>query len=86
MHEIEPRLWWNGERGVARADGVEVRLRESPLHARLLQLDFAPALDTAELQEQGSARRDMYPAEIVAALALLAAVSRAARAALGGTP
>jgi len=83
LQEISPRLWWDGSRGLLRADGVSVELSVAPAIApHLIGLDYAPTLRTFGVRESANAWRDMTREEIERAKALLDRVAQAARGAL----
>jgi hypothetical protein len=79
------RLWWSADRGrgIARYDGVEVRLRTRPPvlmgTARLIEIDYSPAIGCLYVQEATCARRDMQPGEAAECREYLRAVSEDAR-------
>jgi len=79
------RLWWSADkgRGIARHDGVEVRLRQRPpvlLGAmRIIEIEYSPAIACMYVQEATGARRDMQTGEAAECLSYLRAVSDEAR-------
>ena len=78
------RLWWcaSSGRGIARHDGVEVRLRTRPpvlRGSRVVELEYLPALSCMYVQEAVGQRRDMQTGEAAECLAYLRAVSDEAR-------
>jgi hypothetical protein len=83
IQEITPRLWWDGQHGLARADGVEVELTAPPpIASNVIGVDFAPTLRTFGLRESACAWRDMTRDEIERCRELLDRIARAAHAAL----
>lgn len=61
------RLYWDGHKGVARHDGVEVILHEMPYVGTCIgaidAIEYAPGLHVYEIQPRGDRRRDMSDAE-----------------------
>lgn len=57
------RLWWDGDHGLARHDGVTVDLGHLPSIAGLPQhlraIDFAPAMRVCMVRESAQAWREM---------------------------
>jgi hypothetical protein len=86
--EIITRLWWDGRRGIAQHGGVTVDLHEAPHIGvdRLTEIDFAPALHTAQLRVASDARREMEANECHADTAMLERISKAAHAAESESP
>ena len=65
------RLYWVGMRGVARANGVEVRLTTPPaIGTDMEAMDYAPG-EVALVMPRRQGWRDMTPDEIAAARRLL---------------
>lgn len=84
VSDIVPRLWFNGQRGIAHHAGVSVELHVAPVIGRAIvvqEIDFAPSLRVSQLRESGQAWRDMTCAERAIALALLVRISDAAHGA-----
>jgi hypothetical protein len=83
LHPV--RLWWSADRGrgIARHDGVHVELRARPRvllnTARLIELEYSPAIGVLYVQEATGARRDMQTGEAAECLAYLRAVAADAR-------
>lgn len=76
------RLYWDGHHGAAR-NGNDTRiLIEPPLLAgaanatELEEIDYAPEVDVAQVRERDRDWREMTPAEVAAAEALLASLPR----------
>ena len=86
MHRTRLRWCADRGRGVAIYEGVSVELRTRPpvlLHtARLIEIEYSPAIGCLYVQEASGARRDMQPGEMAECLAYLRRVSEAARMAV----
>lgn len=60
-------LWWDGQKGRAKHDGVEVYLRRAPVIGRIRadRVEFDPALGIFDIADSpAQPRRDMLPDEI----------------------
>ena len=81
----QTRLYWDGRRGVAKADGVSVDLHAAPeVLGRPVEIDFAPEARVAEMRPRHcDPRRDMTPDEAAAVIAWLMRMTLAAKAAIG---
>ncbi len=70
------RLWWSGTKGLAKKWGRQVHLTAAPTlpgcqFLRPCFVDYAPEMNTAEIQEVGMSQRAMTDAEIMGAEELL---------------
>ena len=61
-HLHPTRLEWDGRRGMARHDGVQVELRSAPL--RFAEVHYTPGIQYDVRDNGASARREMTQAEI----------------------
>ena len=83
LHRTRLRWCAASGHGVAVHDGVMVELRQRPPvllgSARLIEIEYSPAIGVLYVQEATGARRDMQTGEAAECLAYLRAVSDEAR-------
>lgn len=83
LHRTRLRWCAASGQGVAVHDGVTVELRRRPPvlqgSARLIEIEYSPAIGVLYVQEATGARRDMQTGEAAECLAYLRAVSDEAR-------
>ena len=73
------RLYWDGHRGAARHGDDTRILVEAPVlpgSGELEEIDYAPEVDVAQVREPEGDWREMTPAEVAAADALLLTLSQ----------
>jgi hypothetical protein len=79
-------IWWDGQKGRAKHDGVEAKLRHAPVLGALTvdRTEFNPALHIYTVAERAcDPRRDMTPDEIEEAHLWLLRMSGALRQVIG---
>ena len=79
--DIHPRIWWDGTRGALQSATVRITLEQSPRIGALTyhEIDFCPSLNCSEVRERAvDRRRDMEPAEVMAAMLLIEFVAAGA--------
>jgi hypothetical protein len=79
-------LWWDGQKGWAKHDGVDVRLARAPVLGRLVvdRMEFNPAVSVCWIAERAcDSRRDMSPDEREDAALWLLRMSSAVRQVVG---
>lgn len=83
LHRTRLRWCSASGTGVAIHDGVHVELRSRPRvllnTARLIEIEYSPAIGVLYVQEATGARRDMQTGEAAECLAYLRAISEATR-------
>jgi hypothetical protein len=79
------RLEWDGRRGFARHDGVEIVLRDAP-SKQWAEVHFTPGIQAEVRERSCDARRDMVAAEIRSATRWLEHMAYAARSSIGEVP
>ena len=77
------RLEWDGRKGLARHDGVQIQLHHAPGGGHLAEVHYTPGLQAEVRDRCCDARRDMTPDEIHAAQRWLANMALLAREAVG---
>jgi hypothetical protein len=75
-------LFWDGRRGCARSDGVDVQLTQCPLARPVIEVDYVPAVRLFRIRESAHGWRDMEAAERERCASLLQRVATAAKSAL----
>jgi hypothetical protein len=79
-------LCWDGQKGYAKHDGVEVTLARSPVIGKVIvdRIEYLPTLGIAWLAERAcDARRDMVPDEMEDAALWLLRMSSSVRQVVG---
>lgn len=79
-------LCWDGQKGYAKHDGVDVRLARAPVLGRTVvdRIEYSPAIAVAWIAERAcDARRDMTPDEMEDAALWLLRMSSAVRQVVG---
>lgn len=79
-------LCWDGQKGYAKHDGVDVKLARSPVLGRVVidRIEYNPALSIFWLAERAcDPRRDMSPDEVEDAALWLLRMSSAVRQVVG---
>jgi hypothetical protein len=76
------RLAWDGRRGIARHDGVQVVLAERPEGLHYHDIDYEPGIVAQCRDRACDARRDLTAEEIGAVVGALMRMAAAARRAL----
>ena len=83
LHRTRLRWCADSGRGVAIYEGVSVELRSRPRvllnTARLIEIEYSPAIGVLYVQEATGARRDMQPGEAAECLAYLRGMSLSTR-------